>query len=140
VLKFADLEGRMRKAPLVAYDQYKQAPPTSGIYTAWLEGETRCLYVGKAGNSSNGNLQKRIRSHFSGQRASDRFCLYVYDTYLHEERCHSEAPMTTLQVNQMTANWIREQVKFRWIVLNKDECDSAERDFKRKWHPILNPS
>ena len=75
VMQFVELEDQMRKSSLVTYRQYNQVPATSGVYAAWLEGESRCLYIGKAGNTPNGNLKKRITAHFSGQRGSDQFCL-----------------------------------------------------------------
>ena len=133
----AELKDKMGKAPLTGYKQREQAPPSSGVYTAWLEDESRCLYVGRAGNSPNGNLKKRIRSHFSGQRGSDQFCLYVYDAYIHGERCRTDKQMTTRQVNELTADWIRERVKFRWIEMDEQEAVSAEKELQRVWQPIL---
>lgn len=133
----AELKNRMEKAPLTGYKQREQAPSSSGIYTAWLEGESRCLYVGRAGNSPTGNLKWRIRAHFSGQRGSDQFCLYVYDAYIHGERCHANKQMTTRQVNERTADWIRKRVKFRWIEMDEQEAVSAEKELQRAWQPIL---
>lgn len=138
-MEFTELEERMMKALLVGHEQSKQVPSTSGIYTAWLEGESRCLYVGRAGNSASGNLSKRLRSHFSGQRGGDQFCLYVYDNYIHELRCRTDKRMSTKQVNKRTGNWIKERVKFRWVEMSEQEARWAERELRRKWSPILNP-
>lgn len=133
-MDFTELEREMKKAPLVGYDWLKQIPASSGVYAAWLDDKPRCFYVGKASN-----LSERIGSHFSGQRGSDQFCLYVYDAFIHEERCRSNTPVTTRQVNGMTAEWIRRRVRFQWVEMDSQECASAEKDFRRKWQPLLNP-
>lgn len=134
-----DAEEAMRQAPLIGYAQRQRIPSSSGVYTAWLDSEPRCLYVGKAGKSANGNLKKCIQSHFSGQRGSDQFCLYVYDAYIHAERCRQGEEMTTKQINDWTGDWIRKRIKFRWIEIDEQQIGSVESEFRRKWQPVLNP-
>jgi hypothetical protein len=61
-----------------------------GIYTVWRDEEL--LYVGIAGKSKNlpamkasggkSGLHSRLGSHASGQRAGDKFCVYVADKIL----------------------------------------------------------
>ena len=133
-LEIDELERRMNDAPLMGYDQIKQVPSSSGVYTAWVNGESCCFYVGKASN-----LYERIKSHFSGSRASDRFCLYVYDVYVHKERCNTNTEMTTTQVNKLTSDWIRGRVRFRWIELSDQESGAAEQALRLRWLPTLNP-
>jgi len=133
-LEIDELEQRMRNAPLIGYDQIKRVPSSSGVYAAWVNDESLCFYVGKASN-----LCERIKSHFSGSRASDRFCLYVYDIYVHKERCNTNLKMTTTQVNKLTRDWIRGRVRFRWVELSDRESGAAERALRLRWSPTLNP-
>jgi len=126
------IEEMAKNARLLNYEQLDLIPATSGVYTAWLDTEARCFYVGKAMN-----MKDRIKSHFGGQRGSDQFCLYVYDTYLHDQRCRLAKTMTTRQVNDMTAHWIQEKVRFRCVELPEEELSDAERYLKRAWKPIL---
>src|SRR5262249_37603534 len=47
IMDFATLEKTMREAPLVAFPvKVEQVPSCSGIYTAWLDDENCCFYVG----------------------------------------------------------------------------------------------
>jgi hypothetical protein len=58
--------------------------PTSGagIYTVWDEGG-QLVYVGAAGRNPQGaGLASRLRSHASGRRSGDQFCVYVADHYV----------------------------------------------------------
>jgi hypothetical protein len=45
--------------------------------------------------------------------------------------------MTTRQVHERTADWIRERVKFRWIEMDEQEAASAEKELQHAWQPIL---
>ena len=131
-MDISEIEVRINNSQIFGYLQLCQIPEVSGIYFAWLEGETRCFYIGKAGN-----IKKRIRDHFSGQRGSDQFCLYVYDRYIHHKRCLSDENMTTKQVNEMTAEWIKKKIKFQCVEISSQEAESAERYLKLKMKPIL---
>ena len=58
--------------------------PTSGagIYTIWDE-DHKLVYVGVAGRNPDGSgLASRLRSHASGRRSGDQFCIYVADHYI----------------------------------------------------------
>lgn len=59
----------------VAYENFSDIPLSRGIYATWLLDE--CIYVGKSSK-----LRDRIKSHYSGQRGSDQFCLYIFDSYV----------------------------------------------------------
>jgi predicted GIY-YIG superfamily endonuclease len=133
MMTFAQLEEAMRQAPLISFTRLAAIPRTSGVYTAWLGADDACFYVGLASN-----LRSRIRSHFSGQRGSDQFCLYVYDSYVHRERCASNDPRTTRAVNADTAVWIRRRVAFRWVELESTNTSAAETHLRRQWRPTLN--
>jgi len=127
------IDAKMMHSPLIGYDRLGKIPNTSGVYTAWLEEENRCFYVGKTCK-----LHKRIRDHFSGQRGGDQFCLYVYDAYVHNERCRAGTNLTTSQVNNLTRDWIRNHVKFRYIEMPDEEISQAETQLREKLRPILN--
>jgi len=124
----------MISASSVGFDESYSVPMASGVYTAWLNGETRCFYVGKSRK-----LKERIKSHFSGTRGGNRFCLYVYDEYIHELRCRKSLMLNTNEVDKLTGKWIQSKVKFKWVELDKREIRYAENFLKRKLKPILNP-
>jgi hypothetical protein len=126
--KFAEA---MNSRPLILFSQLNQIPEDSGVYTGWLEGDQHCFYVGKATN-----LRSRIRSHYSGQRGSDQFCLYVYDNFVHDQRLRG---LTTQKVNKITSDWIRGNVKFKIITLPENETHEVEVLFRKHWKPTLNP-
>jgi len=130
-MNFDMLEERMREAFLISFEFLHRVPEASGVYGAWLEGESSCFYVGSADN-----LKRRIDEHFSGSRAADRFCLYVYDLYVHEKR---PSGLKTKEVNRLTKVWIRENIKFKCVEVKESEAKELEREIRRKWKPILNP-
>jgi hypothetical protein len=130
-MKVAALEIAMRQASAIGYTELATVPEKTGIYTAWLAGEERCLYIGKAGV-----LFARIRAHYSGQRGSDQFCLYVYDQFVFGMR---PVGLSTAEVNHLTATWIRERVKFCWVEVAYEVLSELESALRRAWQPILNP-
>ncbi len=130
-MEIDELAYLMQEAPRAAYEQLADVPATSGLYTAWLQGEAPCLYVGKSTQ-----LSSRIRSHYSGQRGSDQFCLYVYDRYVFGQR---PPGLTSAEVNRLTADWIRANVQFQWVEAPVEDIGRLEEALRRRWQPILNP-
>jgi hypothetical protein len=128
-----ELERQMLDARPARYDELSTVPIASGVYTAWLEGEDRCFYVGRSAN-----LWLRIRSHFSGARGGDQFCLYVYDSYIHAQRCKSADLVNTNQINAQTGRWIRQNIAFRWVAMHYPDSLPAEAHLRRQWRPTLN--
>lgn len=131
-MDFDQFEEKMKVAPLVSFEQLKQVPKARGVYTVWLEGESRCFYVGRAEKT----LLKRIKDHFPGSRGGDQFCLYVYDLYIHQRRPDG---LKTREVNNLTRDWIRKNIKFRWVELPESDIVELEDEMKKRWKPILNP-
>jgi hypothetical protein len=82
LIDVALLEAQMRRAPLTGHAELATVPFTPGVYTAWLGHVEQCFYV-----RLTRKLAMRIASHFSGQRGGDQYCLYVYDSFDHQERC-----------------------------------------------------
>jgi len=130
-MNFDTLASQMTIQPAVGRLQLDQISEDCGVYTAWRKGDSHCFYAGKAGN-----LQNRIRSHYAGQRGGDQFCLYVYDQILHETRPQG---LKTQAVNNMTRDWIRSNVEFKFIALPAAQIDEAEILFRKHWEPTLNP-
>lgn len=121
----------LENAPLVSYKERLLIPPASGVYAAWLKHDPNCLYIGKSTN-----LNSRIRSHFSGQRGGDQFCLYVYDRYIHSIR---PADLDTPGVNTYTANWIKDNVLFKFMELPESDISYSEDWLRKALKPLLNP-
>jgi hypothetical protein len=54
----------------------------AGVYTIW-DDERALIYAGVAGRNPQGKgLASRLRSHASGRRSGDQFCVYVADHYV----------------------------------------------------------
>jgi hypothetical protein len=129
------LEQQLMDTPLHGYETALQAPTAAGVYAAWLDGEPRCLYVGRSDN-----LSSRPRSHYAGGRGGDQFCLYVYDRFIHSLRPPAQEPISSDRVNTMTRDWIRRRVRFRWLPLASAQSRRAEDLLRRSLKPILNPA
>lgn len=57
----------------------------AGVYTIW-DDAGGLVYVGVAGRNPTGTgLANRLRSHASGRRSGDQFCVYVADHYVMPE-------------------------------------------------------
>lgn len=130
-MDFSTLETALQEAPLIGFSELSCIPEESGIYAAWLNGNQPCLYVGKADR-----LRSRLRSHYSGQRGGDQFCLYVYDQHIFPLR---SSGLSTAQINALTSRWIRANVRFRWIEVPEQELRGCETYLCKAWQPILNP-
>lgn len=130
-MNFDKFAKAMDSQPLISSHHMDEIPSKSGVYTAWWKGNQNCLYVGKASN-----LRSRIVSHYSGQRGSDQFCLYVYDNFVHDQRPKG---LTTQKVNKITSKWIRDNVNFKIITLPENETNEVEVLFRKHWKPVLNP-
>ena len=137
-MKIVDLEKRLRLASLLGYKDRQKVYKKSGIYAGWLNDEKQCLYIGKATAKPNGTLFKRIGAHYSGQRGSDQFCLYIFDSYL-KASLPGVGARITKKINNMTAAWIQEAVSFKCVEEDEKYIDCLERELRKRWKPILNP-
>ena len=131
-MDFREIEQVIKGSAFLSYADVEKIPLTSGVYCAWLKDSAFCIYVG-----SSKNRRERIQSHFSGQRGSDQFCLYVYDNYVHNQRCQVSNTAITREVNAMTARWIQDNVSFRCIELPAQEIRDAEGYLSGTLNPIL---
>ncbi len=120
------------------HDKIKEIPHNKGVYCAWLDA-SELIYVGKATNAENGGLDNRIRSHYSGQRGSDQFCLYLFDSYIKKIPEGIGADVTK-KINETTKKWSRENVSFSFIELEDGDDESCiESQLRKKLKPKLNP-
>jgi len=108
-------------------------PDVEGVYIFMKKCEcSKAYYVG-----SSGNLMDRIRSHFSGSRGCDQFCLYVFDKeILPSVSCLWTTAMSR-DLNRITADWMRKNLCFDFIVTKSSR--SVETKLRKALCPVLNP-
>jgi hypothetical protein len=90
----------------------------AGVYTIWRD--TQLIYVGMSGN-----LFDRLRSHASGRRAGDQFCVYVCDRLVVPRLAPSELEELgagRLSLDATTRDFIKACLSFRFMVTR----DAAE--------------
>ncbi len=112
-----------------SYDKLANIPYTRGIYATWLRDE--CIYVGKSSK-----LKNRITSHYSGQRGSDQFCLYIFDSYI-KTALDGKGASLSKQLNRETQQWIRENLTFSYYECENDT--EQEIVYRKSMQPTLNP-
>ena len=133
------IDNHLRTSSKIKYDDITKEIPTQGrgIYAAWLKEDNKhaCVYIGKASN-----LHKRIKNHYSGQRGSDQFCLYIFDSYV-KITIDGIGAHLSKEMNRLTREWSRENITFSYIEFTDDDIDESEEEryFRRSWKPILNP-
>jgi hypothetical protein len=119
----------------------------AGIYTVWDE-DGKPVYVGVAGRNPDGaGLAGRLKSHSSGRRNGDQFCVYVADHYVLPE-------LTSAQVQEIAAArlsmdaLVREKVQRSFCFRTAVTADYATALAAEKWiksgaadcgPPRLNP-
>ena len=134
------LMGKKIKNPLkLKYSKniWAAVPCKKGIYFYYYKDEL--IYVGKATSSPNGSLCNRIKKHYSGQRGSDQFSLYIYDSYI-KKTLDGIGATISKELNKLTREWARENLTFSYIVLEEDENESQrESELRRELQPKLNP-
>lgn len=133
------IDNHLRNIEKIKYEDLLKEPITHGrgIYAAWIEDGNgyECIYIGKAGN-----LHKRIRSHYSGQRGGDQFCLYVFDSYVKASVDGIGADLSK-QLNELTKQWTRVNIFFSYIEFTDEKISETDEEnhFRKAWKPILNP-
>ncbi len=118
-------------------------PRASGVYTIWDAGSL--LYVGLA--RSNGGLSSRLRSHASGRRSGDQFCVYVADRLVLPTLSRPEIREIAagrLSLDALVRDYIRERLGYRYAELpDVATCYAVESDVRRgalpAGPPLLNP-
>lgn len=127
-----------------------------GAYTVWL-GE-QLLYVGYSGRNLRPHeitrakkakgLMTRIKSHRSGLRSGDAFCLFICDRFV-VPKLDGEALQALARGEQLldglTRRFIRQELSYRFITT--DGSESARRiegqvraGILKAGKPLLNPA
>ncbi len=127
-----------------------------GVYTVWL-GE-QLLYVGYSGRNLRPHeiksakkakgLMTRIKSHRSGLRTSDPFCIYVCDRFV-VPKLDSEAIESLANGGQLldglTRRFVRQELSYRFITTDGSETarkieSQVRAGILNAGKPLLNPA
>ncbi|MBD0257729.1 MAG: hypothetical protein ICV83_18605 [Cytophagales bacterium] len=133
----------------------------AGIYTIWQDGTL--LYVGMAGRSltedrialerqdnpkSLKGLYSRLKSHASGRRSGDQFCLYVCDRLILPGLTPEEIGKVgngTLNLDALVRAYIHDHLSYRFAeTQDSDTAMALEEEIRqgrlKVGKPLLNPS
>jgi hypothetical protein len=90
----------------------------AGVYTIW-DAAGVLVYVGIAGrNPSGSGLASRLRSHASGRRSGDQFCVYVADHYVMPDLRREEIEAirdARLSMDQLIREHIHATFTYRFV-------------------------
>jgi hypothetical protein len=120
----------------------------AGVYTIW-DDDGGLICTGLAGRNPVGKaLASRLRSHASGRRSGDQFCVYVADHYVLPELSREQIEAirdSRLSMDTLVREKIHTAFGFRFVVV--DDYATAmqvEKAVKggrlRTGRPRLNPS
>ena len=127
----------------------------AGVYTIW-HNDGRFIYVGMSGrgitadtirrNAPHG-IYTRLRSHASGRRSGDQFCVYVADRLVLPTLTQQDIAAIASGRHQMDAfvrRYIHENLSYRFVMVpDGTEAYTVEAAIKSgKWEhgrPLLNP-
>lgn len=111
--------------------------PNTGsiIYTIWsLDDEF--LYVGIAGLQKDPTKRSplsRMKSHASGVRSGDQFCVYIQDFYVIPEivKAGRYAPEKGL-LDRLTKEYIHKNMRFRFAHFVSEDSDKVVRALEKQ--------
>lgn len=138
------------KVPLVA----------AGTYTVWQDGHL--LYTGMSGRGwtanyikelrergeTNKGLWSRLKSHASGQRSGDKFCIYICDRFVLRKLTQDEIDQVisgTLSLDDRTRKYVRECLSYRFVEMPDGKAARALENRVKQGElsvgkPFLNPA
>jgi hypothetical protein len=100
----------------------------TGVYSVWRGHEF--VYVGRSDD-----LGGRLRSHLSGRRAGDQFCVYVFDRFilpqLTREQINS-AGTRRLSLDALTGEFVRASFSYRWVLVSDKEAATSLEELIRR--------
>jgi hypothetical protein len=147
------LIGQLEHGPLHRFADYATLTDVipgsgAGVYTIW-DDAGGLVYTGIAGRNPAGKgLASRLRSHASGRRSGDQFCVYVADHYVLPEL--SGEQIEAIRDSRLSMDWlVREKIHaafgFRFVVVDDYKTAiQAENLVKsgrlQAGRPRLNPS
>src|SRR6187549_978419 len=92
----------------------------AGVYTIW-DDEGGLVYTGIAGRNPAGRgLASRLRSHASGRRSGDQFCVYVADHYVLPELTREQVEAirdSRLSMDALVREKIHTSFGFRFVAV-----------------------
>ena len=130
----------------------------AGVYSIWNK-QKEFVYVGMAGRLKTAEqlrlageqgkvtgLMQRLKSHASGARSGDQFCIYVQDLLILRELTleHIDQIVTRqLVLDRLVRDYVRENLSYRYVVTTDGpEATVLERAIINGAfgsHPLLNP-
>jgi hypothetical protein len=118
----------------------------AGVYTIW-DDAGELIYVGIAGRNPDGSgLASRLRSHASGRRSGDQFCVYVADHYVMPDLTSSQIEAIRdgqLSMDALVRECIHSRFSYRFATVGSyAEAMAIENAIKSSalgQHPQLNP-
>jgi hypothetical protein len=118
----------------------------AGAYTIWDEAGS-LVYVGIAGRNPHGTgLASRLRSHASGRRSGDQFCVYVADHYVLPELTRKEIADirdSRLSMDVLVRDCIHRRFTFRLVSVDSYSAamgiEKAVKEGALGAPPRLNP-
>ena len=119
----------------------------AGVYTIWDDAGA-LVYVGVAGRNPAGTgLASRLRSHASGRRSGDQFCVYVADHYVLPSLTRKQIEAirdSQLSMDALVRDCIHSSFSFRFVaVADYRAALEVEREIKGGAlgvAPRLNPA
>ncbi len=130
----------LQNGPLYPFANWKEVKDliplaAHGVYTIWKNDEL--IYAGMSGRGlteidiENAYLQKKVKglrgrlgSHQSGRRSGDQFCVYVADRLVLKSLSEEQIQMVSegsISLDQLTREYIYENLCFRFVVTNSSE-------------------
>lgn len=117
-------------------------PRASGAYTIWED--DALVYVGIA--RTNGGLASSLRSHASGRRSDDQFCVYVADRLVLPRLSSAdigEIAAGRTSLDTLVREYIHHRLGYRFVAIpDAVTCLAVETEIKRGAlgvRPLLNP-
>jgi hypothetical protein len=119
----------------------------AGVYTIW-DDAGGLVYAGIAGRNPAGKgLASRLRSHASGRRSGDQFCVYVADHYVMPELSREQIEAirdSRLSMDALVRDKIHAAFGFRFIVVDDYATaiqveNSVKSGRLKAGRPRLNP-
>ena len=119
----------------------------AGVYTIW-DDAGGLVYVGIAGRNPQGRgLASRLRSHASGRRSGDQFCVYVADHYVMPDLTQAQIEAirdSEVSMDALVREYIHRRFVFRIASVNSYATAMAvENEIKSGGlgkPPRLNPT
>ena len=99
------------------------------IYTVW-DNNDKFIYVGIAGTQKSLDKRSpisRMRSHKSGRRSGDQFCVYVHDMFVIPEvvKGGTYEPSHRGLLDKLTQEYIQENLSYRFCGFQTDDSNKV---------------